>query len=293
MKEVILGFELHTPLGFCTPLKGKRLDCMIKLIATDMDGTFLRADGSYDKERFARLLDRLRDAGYLFVAASGRSLLTLKELFQGFEHQMAFIAENGCIVEYDGQILFETKLSPEDYGLILDELDNHPDCQGYLLSGIKGAYLPLTSSEEYVRLASHFYANVQKAGLTSVADSIVKVSAHCRYDKVHDLVALLNARLPHFRAVVTGFDGFDVIPAAYNKSTALALLCETLNLSAEVVYAFGDNHNDLEMLAFAGTAIVPDNAIEAAKQLATEVIGDHSTDAVLTYLESLVSDDKD
>ncbi|ACG62717.1 hypothetical protein Sez_1381 [Streptococcus equi subsp. zooepidemicus MGCS10565] len=35
-KGVILGFELHTPLGFCTPLKVKWLDCMLKLIATEI-----------------------------------------------------------------------------------------------------------------------------------------------------------------------------------------------------------------------------------------------------------------
>lgn len=56
MREVVVECELHNPLGFCTPLKGKWLDCMIKLIATDMDGTFLRSDKTYDKARFSSLL---------------------------------------------------------------------------------------------------------------------------------------------------------------------------------------------------------------------------------------------
>ena len=39
------------------PLKGKRLDCMIKLIATDMDGTLLDERGEVDLPRLERLLD--------------------------------------------------------------------------------------------------------------------------------------------------------------------------------------------------------------------------------------------
>ena len=54
---------------------------MIKLIASDMDGTFLDGnecvpEGSYD------LVMRLRDAGIQFVASSGRRFDTLHELFE-------------------------------------------------------------------------------------------------------------------------------------------------------------------------------------------------------------------
>lgn len=289
MIEDILGVESHTPLGFCTPLKGKRLDCMIKLIATDMDGTFLRPDGTYDKERFERLLKALTKAEYLFVAASGRSLLTLKELFQDVQDQIAFIAENGCIVEDQGTVLFEAEMLPEDYQLIISELENHPDCQGYLLSGEKGAYAPLGSTAEYLKNSRRFYANVQTIDTHTVTDKILKITTQFQHDKVHDFTEMLNAKHDKFQAVVTGFDGIDVIPKAYDKSTGLAVLCDKLGLGKEDVYAFGDNYNDLEMLAFAGTALVTENGVAKAKALATEVIGANSTDAVLDYLEGLVA----
>lgn len=57
---------------------------MIKLIATDMDGTFLREDGTYDKERLAALLPKLREKGILFTVSSGRSLLAIDRLFEPF-----------------------------------------------------------------------------------------------------------------------------------------------------------------------------------------------------------------
>lgn len=51
-------------------MKGKRLDCMIKLIATDMDGTLLDERGEVDLPRLERLLDHLDQKGIRFVIAT-------------------------------------------------------------------------------------------------------------------------------------------------------------------------------------------------------------------------------
>ncbi len=70
---------MHDLFGFCTPLKGKRLDCMIKLIATDMDGTFLTDDKTYDKPLFERLFDRFLEEDIKFVVASGNHYPTISK----------------------------------------------------------------------------------------------------------------------------------------------------------------------------------------------------------------------
>lgn len=70
---------MHTPLGFCTPLKGKRLDCMIKLIATDMDGTFLTDANDYDRQRFVHVFEALQAQGKRFVAISGNQYDQIKD----------------------------------------------------------------------------------------------------------------------------------------------------------------------------------------------------------------------
>lgn len=44
---------------------------MTKLIAVDMDGTFLRDDKSYDKEKFAEIYQELEKRNIKFTVASG------------------------------------------------------------------------------------------------------------------------------------------------------------------------------------------------------------------------------
>ena len=49
-----------------------------------MDGTFLDHLGAYDKARLDSLLDACEAKDYVFTVASGRALLALEELFDGF-----------------------------------------------------------------------------------------------------------------------------------------------------------------------------------------------------------------
>ena len=56
----------------------------MKILATDMDGTFLDHLGAYDKARLDNLLDACEAKDYVFTVASGRALLALEELFDGF-----------------------------------------------------------------------------------------------------------------------------------------------------------------------------------------------------------------
>ena len=63
----------------------------MNILATDMDGTFLDYLGSYDKVRLDKLLDACEAKNYVFTVASGRALLALEELFDGFVDRIAII----------------------------------------------------------------------------------------------------------------------------------------------------------------------------------------------------------
>ena len=45
----------------------------LKLFATDMDGTFLRNDHSYNHKKLAEVIKKIQDRNLLFAASSGRS----------------------------------------------------------------------------------------------------------------------------------------------------------------------------------------------------------------------------
>ena len=70
---------------------------MIKLIATDMDGTLLNEAGQLP-DGFIDLLNRLLQKNICFVIASGRSYYDLKDFFKEATPYLDFICDNGAFV---------------------------------------------------------------------------------------------------------------------------------------------------------------------------------------------------
>ncbi|MCC9889230.1 HAD hydrolase family protein, partial [Streptococcus agalactiae] len=132
---------------------------MIKLIATDMDGTFLDENGTYDKKRLANVLKKFKEQGIVFTAASGRSLLSLEQLFADFRDQMAFIAENGSAAVLFDRLAYEQHLSREQYLDIIDHLSKSPYMENneYVLSGKDGAYILSDANPGYIEFITHYY----------------------------------------------------------------------------------------------------------------------------------------
>lgn len=56
----------------------------IKMVAVDVDGTFVHSDHTYDASRFQRILSRMKEAGCRFVVASGNQYYQLRDLFPGY-----------------------------------------------------------------------------------------------------------------------------------------------------------------------------------------------------------------
>lgn len=70
----------------------------------------------------------------------------------------------------------------------------------------------------------------------------------------------------------------EIFPKDATKAKAIETLADSLGLSRTVV--FGDNVNDLPMMRAATEAIAVGNALPEVKELADEVIGDNTDDAV-------------
>ena len=71
------------------------LQSTIRLVAVDMDGTFLHHDDTYDRARFARLRTQMDAAGVRFVVASGNQYEQISSFFP-YRDELSFVGDNGC-----------------------------------------------------------------------------------------------------------------------------------------------------------------------------------------------------
>ena len=83
----------------------------VKVIVTDMDGTFLNDAKTYNQPRFMAQYQELKKRGIKFVVASGNQYYQLISFFPELKDEISFVAENGALV-YD--CLLYTSPSPRD-----------------------------------------------------------------------------------------------------------------------------------------------------------------------------------
>ena len=84
---------------------------MIRLIASDLDGTLLNSQRQLPKDFFS-VIDRLNQLGVLFIAASGRSYPTLRRDFAPHSDELCFISDNGARIAEHGKILQKDPIPP-------------------------------------------------------------------------------------------------------------------------------------------------------------------------------------
>ena len=80
---------------------------MIKLVASDLDGTLLLHKAQSLPEEIFSLIRQLEELGIMFVAASGRQYPNMTKLFAPVASEISYISENGALAVDHGEVLYQ------------------------------------------------------------------------------------------------------------------------------------------------------------------------------------------
>lgn len=260
---------------------------MLKLIASDMDGTMLDAnecvpDGTYE------LILRLREEGVRFAATSGRRFDTLCELFEPIVDCMDFVASNGAQVIVEGELVDLEVFSHAAVKRLARVVDLF-DTMHLALFDETRSYL-LDDEARFEREVDKNLPNpVRVYAVPSPQVSILKASVYCDED-VMDMAYILSRELDDdFVFAPSGRKWIDVMQRGVSKATGIKQVMAARHARAEEVVAFGDSMNDYEILRMVGTSIAMGNGRSAIKEISTKVIGPNTEHAVQRELEALLS----
>ena len=239
---------------------------MIRLVASDIDGTLLQNGAAEIPPEIFDHIRRLEEKGILFCPASGRQYTSLRRLFAPAADKIPFLCENGAVVYGPGNpgpILSKTAMDRRLAETLSRKIAALPGAE-VLISGADTAYLcpKAPDLEEKIR----WFLGNRTAVLPApedVPEDIIKVSAYCP----GNLEAVREALFPkweaHFRCAVAGEAWLDFTLA--DKGLGLRRLCEALGIRLEEVMAFGDNYNDVSMLERAGRPYLMESAAPELK----------------------------
>lgn len=276
----------------------------IRLIATDMDGTFLDDRGSFDKTRFATLLDQLEAKEIPFVIASGNGMDRLLQLCAGFEDRLIFVADNGAHIYQQGQTKIRRGLTKEEVQTVLDYFqgdwariclmlanDQHIYMQNGAGIPFEGTDLPI----EPKQLQAFQERVVLLDSLSSYPEDvpIYKAGFWVPEEQVEEWTSGFNAQVNGLVAVTSGYGSVDILPVGIHKAWGLEQVLAELGLAPESVLAFGDSDNDLEMLALAGYSYAMANATDKVKAVAKYQAPSHHQAGVFQVIEAYLAQMKD
>lgn len=261
---------------------------MIKLIASDMDGTLLDDESKVPEETYD-LIRALREKGVRFVASSGRRYDTLRWYFEPVMDEMDYVASLGTQVYADGRLLDREVFSALSVERLFETTQLF-DCIHLALYDATHTYL-LDDQSSYIRELDKDLPNAERIFDPPSPDvSIIKAAVCCeRSDQLMDMAYVLERELSDwFTFLPSGSRWIDVVPRHVNKATGLGQVMRYWGIKPDEVVAFGDSMNDYAMLRFVGHPYVMENARYAVRQIGQRVIGRNSDHAVQKTMREIL-----
>jgi Cof subfamily protein (haloacid dehalogenase superfamily) len=259
-----------------------------KVVATDLDGTVIRSDGSISP-RTRAALTTVADAGAMVVIVTGRPPRWLQGIAEATGHHGLAICANGAIVWdlHDERVVASYPLDLSTVRNVVASLRAEFPELGFAVESVDAGfgheptYRPRWATDEQTVVAeleallSRPVAKLlaRHEGLT--ADELL---ARARSVVTDELASLTHSSR----------DGLlEISAAGVTKASTLRALCAEHGHGPEDVIAFGDMPNDLPMLAWAGRSVAVGNAHPEVLQAVDEVTATNDEDGVAQVLERL------
>lgn len=262
---------------------------MPKLIATDLDGTLIRTDGTVS-ERTVAALARAEEAGISVLMVTGRPPRWMHGIARQLGHRGQAICANGAVLYdlHEEKIVSRTTISPETLAEAVERLRaEFPEVRFAVEYGEDFVFEARYNLGKW-DAAAYGGRPVEEEDLTCrpatkllALHPPTDVDALARYARkaVGDLVTITHS---------SGRALLEMSALGVTKATALADYCAARALTPADVIAFGDMPNDLPMLSWAGRAYAMGNAHHEVLAAVPHHTATNDLDGVARIVEALL-----
>jgi len=277
----------------------------VRMVATDLDGTLLRSDGTLSP-RTVEVLRRATDEGLIVVPATGRPLPIARHLMEELDFLPVWVLANGAVT-WDatrGEVVRAETIDQETAIEIVHRLR---------------AIMPVVvavEAEGGAAFESGFERTLQNAQAlrrpgvddvtTAINGPVVKILVVpqawldqpdglgdlYRTSAMEEFYGQMAVALADLGAMAqfSGMQFLEIGAGTATKGSALASLAQDWGIAPTEVAAFGDYHNDLTMLTWAGRSYVTGHASADVRAVADEVLGDNDDDVVAAMVERFLAE---
>lgn len=271
---------------------------MIKLIASDLDGTLLTTYKQLT-QRLLSVLKKAYEKNIILVPATGRTLTAIPRYVLDIPSAKYIITSNGACVYKNGSAkpIFKECLLPEYAELIFNE-SNALNAVTEIFADGK-AYIDKKQAEnlssyginghhaEYIKNTRIVVESLRDTMLKNI-DSIENINSIFSDMALRE--SFRNDMKTKISASVTSSspNNIEISSLKADKAEALKSLCLMLDIAPSDTIAFGDSENDVSMLSFAGKGVLMSNSDKLLKSDKFEISTSCDNYGVARILEKYI-----
>ncbi len=249
----------------------------IKLIATDLDGTFLDNSKQISAENLKAVHDAV-NKGVLFVPATGRALHTMPDNVLALDCVDYAVTSNGAaVVEMKtGNIIYKNQLDNATARCVIEYAAEINVMAEIFVNG--KAYTLKKYMDNLIAYGVNPKFEQWYRDTRNVVDSYEKVLGNnAAVENINIIFADMAQRVEAFDQLSENYDveitnsignNLETGAKGCSKGVAIEALAEYLGIDMENVMCFGDNYNDLDMIKRAGIGVAVANGEDFVKEQA-------------------------
>lgn len=254
---------------------------MIKLLASDVDGTLLDAKDEKVSEQVLSRLSLLKKNNVTLALASGRSYNSLLRLFEEVADNTYFICLDGSVTVCNGTVIYTRPVSISDVLTILRDED-YKDCDVMLCCPTCSYVIKATPEFENVICGLHTDNIKYASAIYEIKEPICKIAIHS--NKGTPVVSRIMPK--SLRVCYNSCGWCEYVSVIANKGLALSDLQMRLYLTKFDTASMGDGDNDVEMMKKAKYPICVNSNNELLKSVCL-----YHTQNVCKMLDMIISGD--
>lgn len=263
---------------------------MIKLVITDMDGTFLNSKGDFDRDYYHQVRTLMESKSVHFATCTGKQCERIEELFGEDAKGIWILGDSATRIKHSGKFIYQS-LIPNKIGLeVIMELKSIKENQTIIACTEQCAVIEKGRSDKERKIVRGSYAKVLEVDdLSAITEDFVKITVLDIEKECYETVEKIRQFEDRVYMVASEAAWIDITNHSVHKGTTVQKLQSILNVTADETMAFGDGYNDLELLGQATYSFAMRNAFDEVKLKASFGAPSNDENGVLFTVEKFLA----
>jgi Cof subfamily protein (haloacid dehalogenase superfamily) len=254
---------------------------MIKILFFDVDGTLLSKNRQRLTKELKEAFDTLKKKGVLIALATGRHMCELEALKILTDYSFdAYVTLNGCYCYNEKEVIYKAVIDTESIQNIINAVNEKDiacafveeeglyinQVNDYVKAAQEFIHSPIPQIKDITRALNHDIYQIIPFISKEETEALTKVTTNCMITRWHPLA-------------------YDIVPINGGKQKGIEEILSYYHIKQEETMAFGDGHNDIEMLEYVHIGVCMGNGEEETKQISDFVTKTVDEDGILYALK--------